>query len=336
MASKFIFLVIQFFTFTTYVVAQEVVLSFFQKGDNPVDKIEESYYYRNTYLDTIINNAKIYRIEEFYSLDNSAKTLGYSTVDKSPFKYIGELQRFYPNKNLASIEKYNLSGLQIDTAYYFHSNKSLKLILNRDLTVNDPLSYKSINYIAYFDSSQTPLLKNGDGFIRVDLKSGLVSDDSLNYEEGILNKNRREGLWKGVSGKYKFEENYTNGSLLKGKCLWPDGTVVDYNESTIQKDPEYPGGLDALAKFIRNNFRYLEEAISAKVSGTIIVDFIVDEFGDIQNIVVKKDLGYNTSKEAVKVVQKMGRWRPGSLKGVPHQVSFSLPVGLHSFGDSVH
>lgn len=331
MFNRFIFLISQFFIFTTCAVAQDVVTSYLQKDDTPLDKIEGSYYYRNVFLDTIINNTKIYRIEEYYSADNSAKTLGYSSVDKPPLKYMGELQRFYSNKNLASFEKYNKSGSLIDTAYYFYPNKSLKMMLNLNVKAITSFPVKPIEYLAYYDGLQVRLLKNGDGFVRVDLVTGLVSEDSLSYEEGTLSKNKREGLWKGVSGKYRFEENYTNGLVIEGKCFWPDGKVVAYTNSTISEAPEYPGGVEALMEYVSNNFVYPDEAKQHKVSGIINVNFFVDELGNIKNIRVKKDLGYNTSRAAIKVVQTLGKWKPGTLKGIPQKVSYTLPIRLNSF-----
>lgn len=330
MFNKIIFLISQFFVFTTCAVAQDVVTSYLQKDDTPLDKIEGSYYYRNVYLDTVINKTKIYRIEEYFSADNSAKTLGYSSVDKSPLKYMGELQRFYSNKNLASYEKYSKSGSLIDTAYYFYPNKSLKMMLNLNMKAITSFPVKPIEYLAYYDSLQVPLLKNGDGFVRVDLVTGLVSEDSLSYEEGTLSKNKREGLWKGVSGKYRFEENYTNGLVIEGKCFWPDGKVVAYTNSTISESPAYPGGMEELIKFVGNNFEYPDEAKKHRVSGTIVVDFLIDELGNIQNIRIKHDLGYNTSRAAIKVVQKLDRWKPGSFKGMPSEGSISLPIRMNN------
>lgn len=330
--NKFILVFNLFFACTMSVFAQQVTTSYFLKDGKPHDKIEGSYYYRNIYLDTTINKTKVFGVEEYYTADNAARMIGYSTVDKSPLKFIGELKCFYPNRNIESYEKFNISGVQIDTAYYFYPNKALKMLIYRDgKEANNLVSNKSTSYIACYDSLQKPLVMNGNGFVRLDLDNGLMAEDSLNYEEGTLSNNKKTGQWIGVKGKYRFKENYTNGLLMDGTCYCPDGTLVSYTENTVRKEPEYPGGLEGLAKYIKQSFTYPEEAKRNKVRGTVIVNFLVDELGKIQNIRVTKDLGYGMREEAYRLVQQMGKWIPGSYRGIPTKVSFTLPINMNLY-----
>ncbi|RPE12731.1 energy transducer TonB [Chitinophaga lutea] len=98
--------------------------------------------------------------------------------------------------------------------------------------------------------------------------------------------------------------------------------------------PEFPGGQDALAKFLRNNLRYPPMAIDNAVQGTVFVKFVVrgnGEITDVELIGVKKGAGLD--EEALRVVKKMPKWKPGRQNGQSVPVYFNLPIKFHLEGE---
>lgn len=96
--------------------------------------------------------------------------------------------------------------------------------------------------------------------------------------------------------------------------------------------PQYRGGGQALAYFIRKNLQYPPEARKAGVSGAITVEFLVMSNGTVGNAgTLGEVIGYGLEEEAVRIVEKMPRWIPARLDGKPvtakHKVviRFELP-----------
>jgi protein TonB len=80
--------------------------------------------------------------------------------------------------------------------------------------------------------------------------------------------------------------------------------------------PSFPGGNEALKKFMRNNLRYPDRARINEISGTVTLSFLVDEFGNISNIeILKNELGYDGEQEALRMMKLMPKWEPGYYKG---------------------
>lgn len=113
---------------------------------------------------------------------------------------------------------------------------------------------------------------------------------------------------------------------------------LEYNRMTIEMDnlgiynraeirPSFPGGQDALAKFIQDNITYPETAIENGVEANVEVMFAVDENGKVYTPMVKGDRsGYGLDEEALKVVSKMPTWNPGQIKGRNVKSYYTLPI----------
>lgn len=93
--------------------------------------------------------------------------------------------------------------------------------------------------------------------------------------------------------------------------------------------PSYPGGEKALSKFVENNITYPEDAIKDGVEGTVNVVFAVDENGMVYTPMTKGEkLGYGLDEEAARVISKMPKWNPGSIKGKNVKTRFTLPINF--------
>jgi protein TonB len=94
----------------------------------------------------------------------------------------------------------------------------------------------------------------------------------------------------------------------------------------VEQQPEFPGGLAAMSKFISQNIKYPSQARRMGTEGSVFVEFVVDQHGNITNPRVIKGIGSGCDEEAVRVVQKMPPWKPGKQNGKAVKVRFVLPV----------
>jgi periplasmic protein TonB len=94
--------------------------------------------------------------------------------------------------------------------------------------------------------------------------------------------------------------------------------------------PSFPGGEEALAKFLQKNMRYPRVAQENEIEGNVFVTFVVDKEGNISNIkTVGAAKGGGLEEEAMRVVKLMPRWKPGKQNGQPVFVQFNLPIRFH-------
>ncbi len=89
----------------------------------------------------------------------------------------------------------------------------------------------------------------------------------------------------------------------------------------VEQMPELKGGLASLQKQIE----YPEMARKAGIEGRVIIQFIVNEKGQVEDPRVIRGIGGGCDKEALRVV-KQAEFEPGRQRGKPVRVQYSLPI----------
>ena len=95
----------------------------------------------------------------------------------------------------------------------------------------------------------------------------------------------------------------------------------------VEQQPEFPGGMQALMKYLRDKINYPRISRDNNSQGKTYVNFVVNTDGSIQDVEVMKSSGdVYLDKEAVRVVKTMPKWNPGKQAGKAVRVRFTLPV----------
>ena len=95
----------------------------------------------------------------------------------------------------------------------------------------------------------------------------------------------------------------------------------------VENMPEFPGGMPALMKYLRDNINYPRISREMNSQGRAFINFVVNSDGSIQDVeVLKSSSDPNLDKEAVRVVSAMPKWNPGRQAGKAVRVRFTLPV----------
>lgn len=105
-----------------------------------------------------------------------------------------------------------------------------------------------------------------------------------------------------------------------------DGEDPDKVYLIVEQQPEFPGGMGALMKFIAQKMKYPPQARRMGIDGQVYVSFVVDADGKITDAQVIKGIGGGCDQEAVRVIESMPPWKPGKQGGRPVKVRFVLPV----------
>ena len=98
--------------------------------------------------------------------------------------------------------------------------------------------------------------------------------------------------------------------------------------TVVENDPEFPGGMEALYKYLAQNMKYPQLARDNGITGKVYVTFVVEKDGSIANPKVLRDIGGGCGQEAIRVVKSMPKWTPGKQRGKPVRVQFNLPVNF--------
>lgn len=105
--------------------------------------------------------------------------------------------------------------------------------------------------------------------------------------------------------------------------------VVDdkiHEDYDVQYLPEFPGGDDALYEFLSSHLKYPSRASSNDVEGKVVLSFVVNKVGEIDEIKIERSLGYGCDEEAIRVVNSMPKWKPARNNGAPVKVLLNLPI----------
>ena len=96
--------------------------------------------------------------------------------------------------------------------------------------------------------------------------------------------------------------------------------------NVVEVDPEFPGGIDALYKYLAENITYPQQAKDNGIQGRVYVTFVVEKDGSITGTKVLRGIGGGCDEEALRVVEAMPKWTPGKQLGEPVRVQFNLPI----------
>lgn len=90
--------------------------------------------------------------------------------------------------------------------------------------------------------------------------------------------------------------------------------------------PTFAKGETAFYDYLRKSIDYTTAARRNEITGTVIVQFLVDKDGKIKNVKLVRGLGYGLDEIAINAVKNMPDWIPGSVNGKPVAVLHSIPI----------
>lgn len=104
--------------------------------------------------------------------------------------------------------------------------------------------------------------------------------------------------------------------------------VVDEPEvfTIVEEMPAFPGGEEALFKYLGENIKYPPMAKDAGIKGIVYVTFVVKEDGSVKDVKVLRGIGGGCDEEAIRVVKAMPKWKPGKQRGKSVRVQYNLPI----------
>ena len=82
----------------------------------------------------------------------------------------------------------------------------------------------------------------------------------------------------------------------------------------VDKSPVFIGGDSARLEYIYKNLKYPQEAIEKSVYGKVFLTFVIEKDGLISNVSILRGIGGGCDEEAIRIIENMPKWRPGTAK----------------------
>lgn len=96
----------------------------------------------------------------------------------------------------------------------------------------------------------------------------------------------------------------------------------------VEEMPEFPGGQEALQRYLASSVRYPVIAQENGIQGRVYVQFVIDQTGAVTNATILRGVDPSLDREALRVVQAMPKWKPGKQRNRAVRVSYTVPINF--------
>lgn len=275
-----------------------------------VSKENHSFY---TIIKDYYTEKDLYQIKNYYKsgvlkMEGNSKT-------KDGYSREGEYVYYYENRNKKRTENYIKSRLNGSFSDWYENGNPR----SKGEYIESEKGFSSeMKIYDFWNSKNEHTVINGNGLFEENSEKSSIA--------GNLKNGLKDGEWKGFNEitKYHYSDIYNNGKFVSGKSINSKGQERYYE--TLESRPLPPKGITDFYKFIGANFIKTKEAISNKISGKIIVQFVIEKDGKIVEPKILKSLGYGLDEEAMRVISLYENWIPGQQRGMPVRVLYSIPI----------
>lgn len=221
--------------------------------------------------------------------------------------------------------------------------KTEKFFFDDDWKACDSVSAKYVSEYLYNDT------KSKSGTIKTNLVTGQLksvcqySDIKLKKLEGVSKHYYDNGVLKSEinfvagkpngeittfysNGQIRRKDHFENYKFVSGNCYTIDGKDTTHFDYMIM--PQFPGGDEARMNFLSENTYYPGKARRNNISGTVVVEFVVNQYGIIAKVGIVKSVDQLLDKEAIRVVEQMPRWEPGRIEGEKVSILYYMPINF--------
>ena len=95
--------------------------------------------------------------------------------------------------------------------------------------------------------------------------------------------------------------------------------------TVVENAPQFPGDVN---KYLADNIVYPKLARENSITGKVYVTFVVEKDGSITGARVLRDIGGGCGAEAIRLVNSMPKWIPGTQRGTAVRVQYNLPINF--------
>ena len=107
--------------------------------------------------------------------------------------------------------------------------------------------------------------------------------------------------------------------------VYPDSVYIN-----PEVRPQFMGGDKAFTAYLGKAIRYPQQALQRRVSGRVLVNFVLNAQGKVQDAHVVSGPGYGLNDEALRLVWLMPPWEPARVNGQSVRVACTVPITFNT------
>ncbi len=104
--------------------------------------------------------------------------------------------------------------------------------------------------------------------------------------------------------------------------------AVDEIFEIVEDSAEPEGGMAAFLGWVAKQIKYPTQARRMGVEGKVYVQFVVDKDGTLTDVKVVRGIGAGCDEEAIRVIEKSKKWKPGKQRGRAVRQRMILPINF--------
>ncbi|MEA9412973.1 DKNYY domain-containing protein [Flavobacterium sp. PL02] len=258
----------------------------------------------------------------------------FTSIDKSHLYYKDKDVVFYIDDDKGGIQKLNevdvnsvriFNNFLIDKNYLYSEN--IKIIKSNaiELLAIFP-GYRSGCGFDETPGSNFYLFKNIDGFWLVKF-SNTVSKRFL----GKIFDRNWDPAFDVVDLHKKYGNTRINLPLTPGELALKQAENQVYSTTAVDHSPEYPGGINGFTDFVKKNYAVPKYLIENDIKVKVYASFVIEKDGSLSDIKIRRDPGYGTGKEFVRVLKLIPSWKPATVNRKPVRCLTNIPFNVNDF-----
>ncbi|OOQ61819.1 energy transducer TonB [Mucilaginibacter pedocola] len=250
-------------------------------------------------------------VQDYY-LDGTLKLLARSINQEMNFESSahGICMDYYPNGKKKEVKHfYKGKIVGPDTTFFSNTNAYNVTLYTQD--------GERLNTCT--DTTGKKLAENGNGTW---IEYGEQNDTFI----GQIVNGQKEGVWirRYPDDNTQYKAEFKNGVEQPGTQRRKEDEVL----TAVNQQPRFGGSENALNYFLARNVRYPDHARKNKITGKVILGFVVEKNGMLSNFKVLSSPDESLSQEALRVTKLLPVWIPGMVNGKPVRVNFTIPVAF--------
>lgn len=103
-------------------------------------------------------------------------------------------------------------------------------------------------------------------------------------------------------------------------------TVYLFLDPALTKQAQFPGGEEAMQKFIQDSLQYPAIALQSTTNTKVTLRFVITSTGERKDLRVTQSGEFEYDKEALRIIRAMPNWIPAQKDGKAVAVTCIMPV----------
>jgi protein TonB len=211
-------------------------------------------------------------------------------------------------------------------------NRTVGMFTNLGLAVAVGLTLAAFEYKSYDDSALKDLGAVSDSFEDI-IDVPITEQPPPPPPPPPMEQPVIEEIPDEVKIEEKIEVNFdvdVKETTVIKEVVITEAVVVEEKADAIfdvvETQPNPPGGMSGWNKYLSDNLKYPTQARRMGVEGSVILVFVINTDGSIQDVEVLRGIGGGCDEEAVKIVKNAPKWEPGKQRGRAVRTRMRLPI----------